>query len=86
MINIKEIKYHAFSCCKFNLENYLKFLSDQDIPFSMQHYGYDFYILHDNCPVHKALIVQDFLNWFMPNQILAHPPYSFGFKSDGQFR
>lgn len=61
---------------RFTAVKYLDYLENHLIPFGMQHYGLDFYLLHDNCPIHRARIVQDFLDSFMPDRVLKHPAYS----------
>ena len=65
-----------------NSELYLDFLRDYVIPyaesqFPMSDYGSNnFYMLHDNAPIHNLRIVTQFIASYMPGRLIQHPPYS----------
>ena len=59
-----------------NAEKYLEFIMSSVIPFAQSEFGSDFYLLHDNAPIHTATLVQNFMRDFLPNRVHLHPPYS----------
>ena len=56
--------------------DYLQYLSDLVIPFAQEKYGQDFFLLHDNAPIHRARSVQSFLMQCLPGRVHRHPAYS----------
>ena len=61
----------------FNSAAYLSYLANQVIPFGQRMFpNNEYFLLHDNCPIHTAGSVSDFLDRFLPNRVIPHPPYS----------
>ena len=56
---------------------YLDYLATDVLPFAERTYGTgNFFILHDNAPIHSSAIVSEFLIANLPGRVLEHPPYS----------
>ena len=61
---------------RFNAKKYLSYLHHQVMPYARRTFGEDFFLLHDNCPIHTARIVTNYLRENANGRVLSHPPYS----------
>ena len=62
---------------RFRSAQYLVHLANFVIPFGTRQFPVrDYYLLHDNCSIHRAIVVENFLNSVLPGSMLPHPPYS----------
>ena len=52
---------HKFIDCKFRSSDYIKLLQETVVPICRLNSGNDFHFQEDNCSVHKAKIVRDFM-------------------------
>ena len=61
----------------FDRLEYLSYLAHQVTPFGLRLFpNNDYFILHDNFPIHRSSVVQDYLDSVLPGRIIPHPPYS----------
>ena len=68
---------HKFIDCKFRSSEYMKLLQETVVPIYRLNYENDFHFQEDNCSVHKAKIVRDFMENSRIN-ILQWPSKSSG--------
>ena len=61
---------------RMNSEKYLEYLQGYVLPYATQNFGTEFFILHDNSPIHTSQIVSNFLIEQLPGRVFEHPPYS----------
>ena len=62
---------------RLNKEQYLSYLHHNALPYGRRMYPEDdFFLLHDNCPIHTARDVTEYLRIHMRGRVLPHPAYS----------
>ena len=59
-----------------NAEEYINYLDEYVMPYARENFGSDYYILHDNAPIHTAINVRQFLTVRLPDRVHSNPPYS----------
>ena len=61
---------------RMNADTYLDYLRESVIPYAIENFSDDFFLLQDNAPIHTARVVTEFLIETIPGRVIEHPPYS----------